>query len=106
MATLKVTLGKKWGDEVVIETTIDTVDVNPDDIFVACNRIEVQSKDVANLSMEWQRELRRLIDATDAPSMSSQDEAEFYSDEGHYIGKYICLPRGWEAHHLLLGDKS
>lgn len=93
---LTLTLGRRYAEHVVvISTDIDNVELDPDQIFQAANRIDDVPEDERGLAHAWQRRVRRLIDEHQAPSMSVGDTAELCSDDGMYLGGWLCEPVGW-----------
>lgn len=64
-------------------------------VFTACNRIESPiSRDLANLTAAWQRELRRDIDTWGAPSMATGDFIVIKLRTGAHVinGRVVRVP--------------
>lgn len=90
-ATVRLTVNLS-GREITAD--VDT-ELQPEDIFEACNRIRHLEADLGELPHEWQRTLRRKLETTRCPSMSAGD---FYELElqGRTVRTY-CHPFGWGA---------
>lgn len=89
-ATIRVFLGrspKTW-----ISAPL-TTEVEPEQVFEACNRIGSLWSDLENLPHEWQRTLRTQLDNLGAPSMSVGDFFQIELDGRDY--QTHCLPTGW-----------
>jgi hypothetical protein len=69
----------------------------PEQVFVACNRVEDLLSDLDALPFEWQRLLRRTMDLETAMarSMSVGDWFTLCSPSGRVIARYVCDPVGW-----------
>lgn len=83
-----------------VSATVFTVDapdieINPEQVFVAANRIDEDASDIAALPTEWQKDIRRALDTARAPSMSSGDAIELIAANGTYLGGWRCEPIGW-----------
>jgi hypothetical protein len=103
VASLTVRLGVRFAavcvdapPPVVLSITCLNTEFNPDDVFLACNRIDDVEVDVNHL-VGWQRELRRLLDHHQAPSMSPGDSFDVTSDAGRHVGSWVCDSFGWHV---------
>lgn len=79
------------------ELTVDvpTGEIDPDDVFVAANRIDYSQADVDNLGTLWQKMIRITLDRASLPSMCTGDTIAIISDAGRNIGGWRCEPIGW-----------
>ena len=84
-------------DAVAVHLVDVPAELNPEEVFVAANRIEGLDEDCARLRHPWQVELRKQIDVDRACSMSSGDTIELVSDAGHHLGGWRCDPFGWST---------
>lgn len=77
--------------------TVDApdVEVNPDDIFHAANRIDDVDVDCRNLNADWLKTIRRALDTAEAPSMCGGDTIELIAANGTYLGGWNCESIGW-----------
>src|SRR6185503_3448546 len=91
----------RHGDPLTVHGVLHVTDappeVDPDDVYVATNRIEGIDADLDALPTQWQRNLRRAIDAEHncLPSMSVGDTIELVSDAGRHLGGWRCEVAGW-----------
>lgn len=97
--SIVVQLGSLTDDPIVVGVNADVIDgFDPDQVFIACNRIGTVSEDMAELPTSWQRNLRRRIDTVEAPSMSVGDTVILTSQSGLPIGGWKCAAHGWVEH--------
>lgn len=92
-AMINVRLGSRSPVQVAVE--IDG-EFTPDEVFIACNRIEDTARDIAGLDHDWQRTLRWHIDVIEAPSMSVGDQFELLGPRGP-IGRWVVTSDGWKT---------
>jgi hypothetical protein len=98
---LRITLGVGFAHhpscttkEIVVNVTDAGDGFDPEDVFVACNRIDELGIDQAQLKWAWQQDCRRLIDEIGAPSMSVHDV--FVLHDGRGEGRvFIVAPTGF-----------
>lgn len=79
----------------VFTVTVPDIEISPDAVFHAANRIDEDEVDIANLETDWQQDIRRALDTARAPSMSSGDAIELIAANGTYLGGWRCEPIGW-----------
>lgn len=99
---LVITLGVRYA-EVPRVLVLDEhpPEFNPEVVFEACNRIEDDATDIANLRnahWEWAIPLREGLDPAHAPSMSVDDTVQIFAvDGGVQLGGWRVEARGWVA---------
>lgn len=71
-------------------------EADPDDIYLALNRVEDAHIDVQFLAHDWQRQLRRELDKAKAPSMSTGSSVIYESDSGEILGGVVVVPVGFD----------
>lgn len=79
--------------------TVDVPDheLDPETVWRAGNRIDSLEGDLANLAQPWQRDIRRALDANEAPSLSVGDTLVLTSDSGTPLVSYLCDSFGWKV---------
>lgn len=81
----------------VFTVEIDDVEINPEQVFEAANRIDDLPEDERGLAHAWQRRIRRALDEYQAPSMSGGDSIELCTNTGVYLGGWRCDSIGWST---------
>ncbi len=80
-----------------IAVEIDREEFTPEQVFVACNRIESCWTDCTNLANQWQRVFRYALEQCGCPSMSPEDEIWLTDLHGKPVAHWRCLAIGWET---------
>jgi hypothetical protein len=77
--------------------------VDPEDVFVACNRIDDLDTDLVDLHEPWQHDLRTQLDQCNARSMSAGfgDRFTFYSPTNRALGQWTCEVGGWSFKYIV-----
>lgn len=93
---LTVTLGVRHLEQPKEVIAFVDGELDPDMVFVACNRIDTCGRDKMDLPFAWQRELRELIDVHGAPSMSVGDIVSLTMNGGRTKAIWVCATSGWD----------
>lgn len=97
MPNLTVTLGVAYlPTPIELHADIDT-ELDPEQVFAACNRIVSWQADVADLACDWQVELRTQLEAKRAPSMGVGDIVSVVMNGGRTKAVWVCSANGWDT---------
>lgn len=79
--------------------TVDVPDheLDPETVWRAGNRVDSLDGDLAVLAQPWQRDIRRALDANEAPSLSVGDTLALASDSGTPLIRWLCESSGWSV---------
>lgn len=97
LITAQVTLGVACGTAFEVSFSFECpVEVRPDQIFEAANRVDTLEVDIDDrVTTDWQRALCRAIDEHHAPSMSVGDAFTIILPHGQGIVRHICDRSSW-----------
>jgi hypothetical protein len=80
-------------------------EIDPEQVYEACNRIVDEATDIAALPNNWQKTLRWHLERSGAPSMSHGDWYELWVTRGsgevvrghEMLARWSCELNGWSV---------